>query len=87
LDSLGYRRDVAMTMPHFSVAIQTLSKGGQILTLPYRVLEKMSRYVPIKVFKLPFDVDPFDVSIIWHEKTKNSQAHAWLRNQLYDLFE
>jgi DNA-binding transcriptional LysR family regulator len=38
-----------------------------------------------RIFDLPFELAPFSVVAIWHERTHRDPALAWLRQSLADL--
>jgi DNA-binding transcriptional LysR family regulator len=33
----------------------------------------------LQTFELPFDVQPFTVSLLWHPRMEGDEAHRWLR--------
>ena len=84
---MGAKRNISATMPHFSVACFTLLETDHILTLPKRVLEKMSKVIDIEVRDLPFEVEPFDVYLIWHESNHRSPQHQWLRKTMREILD
>jgi hypothetical protein len=38
-----------------------------------------------RVFDLPFELAPFSVVAVWHERTHRDPALAWLRQSVADL--
>ena len=52
----------------------------------YRMKLQKEKYA-IEVHSLPIDISPFDVTMIWHEKTNKTIAHKWLRSELSKLMK
>jgi DNA-binding transcriptional LysR family regulator len=43
--------------------------------------------IPIRQLEAPFDVPPFAMAMIWHERFQHDPAHRWLREKLRGFCE
>jgi len=85
LTILKKKRNIALTLPHISVACHSLVKSNYLLTLPKKALEIMSSGLDIVVLPLPIEVPHIDITVIWHERTHNHDAHKWMRTLLSEI--
>ncbi|WGY71701.1 LysR family transcriptional regulator [Burkholderia cepacia] len=81
----GLHRRIAMRLPHFLVAPMVVAKSDMTLVLPRRLARHVALSMPVTLVKLPVDVPSFALSMIWHERTHDDPAHAWLRQQIADV--
>ncbi|MBW8727979.1 MAG: LysR family transcriptional regulator [Inquilinus limosus] len=84
LARLGLSRRVAMRLPHFLVAPMLVAGSDMVLSLPRRLARVAATMVPLAVLELPLQLDPFPMSMIWHERRQDDPAHAWLRRQVVE---
>lgn len=85
LARLGMRRKVAVRLPHFLVAPMIVAASHLVLTLPRRLAARMASAAPLELMALPLDMDAVSPSMIWHERTHDDPAHAWLRRQIMEV--
>jgi len=85
LARLGMRRKVAVRLPHFLVAPMIVAASHLVLTLPRRLAARMTSAAPLELMALPLDMDAVSPSMIWHERTHDDPAHAWLRRQIMEV--
>lgn len=85
LERHGLRRRIAMRLPHFLVAPMVVAKSDMALVLPRRLAQHVALSMPVTLVELPVEVPPFALSMIWHERTHDDPAHAWLRAQIADI--
>jgi DNA-binding transcriptional LysR family regulator len=83
LAALGRRRHVRLSVPHFLLVPEILTRSDMIAMLPERLARGYGDR--FRVFELPFELAPFSVVAIWHERTHRDPALAWLRQSLADL--
>lgn len=69
----GTRIPSALLSPHIVAATD------MIATLPVRFVERFTDTLPLRAFELPFDAPEFPIAMIWHERTRQNEAMAWLR--------
>ena len=82
LEVLGLKRRIAVTSPHFLLAAYLVANSGMVLALPSRAAQRLSAVLPLAVFELPLKLPEIQISMYWHERTHNSQAHQWFREQV-----
>jgi DNA-binding transcriptional LysR family regulator len=58
-----------------------------ILTVPSQVAVKLSGMLGLQVLPPPFDFEPFDVMVLWHERFHKDPAHQWLRALIAKCFQ
>lgn len=79
LESMGQRRNVAMTVPHFFAAAAIAAQTDLLLAAPRRVAAMLTPTLPLRVLELPFNAPRLELSQVWHERTHTAPAQHWLR--------
>lgn len=82
LEKLGRRRQVAATVPHFSVAPGLLAGTDMVLTIAERMLPDDLAAHGLASFDPPMQLARFDFVQIWSETTEEEPARRWLRGKL-----
>ncbi|PWU26606.1 LysR family transcriptional regulator [Pseudomonas sp. RW407] len=82
LGKLGLRRQVALALPHFTVAPALLEGTDLVLTIAARCLERLELPASLAVFEPPLALPRFDFVQIWREDAERDPARAWLRDRL-----
>ena len=82
LEKLGRRRQVAATVPHFSVAPSLLAGTDLVLTIAARMLPDDLEGHGLASFEPPLKLAPFDFVQIWSETSEDDPARRWLRTKL-----
>lgn len=83
LAAIGRTRHVRLSVPHFLLVPEILRRSDMIAVLPERLARGYGER--FRIFDLPFELAPFSVVAIWHERTHRDPALAWLRQSLADL--
>jgi len=83
LAAIGRTRHVRISVPHFLLVPEILMRSDMIGVLPERLAR--SHGDRFHIFDLPFELAPFSVVAVWHERTHRDPALAWLRQSLADL--
>jgi DNA-binding transcriptional LysR family regulator len=79
LAALGHQRVVALEVPYFSAALQSVAGTGFVATVPKR-LALLHRHNPaVKILKAPAALKSFRQLMIWHPRLDADAAHSWLR--------
>jgi DNA-binding transcriptional LysR family regulator len=65
----GLTRRVILTVPTFMAAALTVAQSDYAASVPRRVAEALSEYLPLKIVELPFRGFYADVALIWHSRT------------------
>jgi DNA-binding transcriptional LysR family regulator len=78
----GLRRRVAMMVPHFLVAPFIVASSDLVLTAPVRLLDPFRRLLRLRRVELPFEVSGYALSQVWAARSRDDEAHRWLRNAI-----
>ena len=62
-----------------------VAESDLILTLPRKLAQRMAKLANIEILELPIAIQPFELSMIWHERQHYDPAHIWLRNQVLEV--
>lgn len=75
----GHRRFVLMSTPHF-LAIPFLLRGLRaVAAVPTRLAQNWTKIGGLAMSPLPVEIDGYDVSMLWHARTDNDPAQAFIR--------
>jgi DNA-binding transcriptional LysR family regulator len=87
LGKMGLKRSVVLTLPHFHAVASAVAKSRLLAALPARFVKEVARHLDLDVFRLPFAIEPHEISLYWHRRHDHDPAHAWLRAQVLEFFE
>ncbi len=86
LDSMlavdGLSRRIAITSPHFLLAAYLVASSDLVLAIPSRAAHRLSALLPLTVFDIPLALPEIQIAMYWHERSHNSSAHQWFRDQV-----
>lgn len=82
LAARGLVRHIAVTSPHFLLAAYLVAHSDLVLALPSRAAQRLAALYPLMLFDIPLDLPEFELATYWHERTHNSAAHQWFREQV-----
>jgi DNA-binding transcriptional LysR family regulator len=85
LHKLGHRRDIRVSLPYFHVAPYVLTTTDLVFTTGRRFAEPFAKILPLKVMPAPLKFPPLRFYQLWHERTHESVAARWLREQISGL--
>ncbi len=57
-------------------------ESDMVLTVPRRVAIKMATVLPLRMVELPIHVAPYEVKLLWHERSHRNNEHGWIRSQI-----
>lgn len=80
----GLRRKIKLRIPQSSILQTYIEKNNLIITVPFRVGHYFKLAATTNVFDLPIDLPAFEMTLYWHKKTRDIQAHKWLIGFLKD---
>jgi DNA-binding transcriptional LysR family regulator len=83
LAAIGQHRRVRLSVPHFLLVPEILVHSDMIVVVPKRLARGYGER--FRAFELPFEMAPFTIVAVWHERTHRDPALAWLRQGLADL--
>jgi DNA-binding transcriptional LysR family regulator len=81
LASVPLRRRCVLS-PNLMGTAMAVVESDMILTLPNRVATKLAKLLPLKVLNLPVEAPPYEVVLLWHERSHRSPAHSRIRSQI-----
>jgi DNA-binding transcriptional LysR family regulator len=56
-----------------------VAKSDALATIPERIAFVFRQFCQVNVFELPFEIDSFNVDIVWHQNAQTDPANIWLR--------
>lgn len=73
----GFRRRVAVQVPHFLAALAIVRASDAVLTVGRRLAVAAGE--GLRMHRPPLALPGFDVSLFWHERGHTDPGHVWLR--------
>jgi DNA-binding transcriptional LysR family regulator len=82
LARLGLQRKVAIAVPHFLAAPHIIASSDLLLTVAERISDVVAGPLGLVVLAPPKELEltGFTMSILWHDRTNDDPARAWLRD-------
>ena len=80
LESKGRKRRVVLSVPHFLFVPEVVARTNLVAMLPSRLVKDRSDHIQVVVPPLP--IPPYEMAMIWHERSHLDPAHLWLREQV-----
>lgn len=84
LQRAGVERRIALTLPHWGVASQVIANTDLILTAARHCFDTLPSPTPLQLFSPPFEIEPFDFTLVWHARREGDAGHNWLRQLIID---
>jgi DNA-binding transcriptional LysR family regulator len=75
----GVTRNIAVTIPHFSLAPFVVLETGYVATLSARLARRYASVFPLTVRATPFALPPRPVEMLWHERTDRDPGARFFR--------
>ncbi|WP_416974813.1 LysR family transcriptional regulator [Streptomyces sp. 4F14] len=79
LAARGLRRHLAVTLPHWSAAVDLLADTDLVLTVATRAVGPMRRHRTLRKFAPPLELPRLAYQQAWHTRRATDPAHRWLR--------
>lgn len=79
LTKLGLSRNIALTLPHWSVARNLVSGTDLVLTIARRALGSLCSGGSTVILEPPFSIPAFQFTMNWHDRRTHDPAHHWFR--------
>jgi DNA-binding transcriptional LysR family regulator len=83
LEALRRRRHVALSVQHFTLVPEVLTRTDYVATLPHRLIARYQERVDL--FELPFEARGFSMHAAWHPRNHADPALMWLRETVAAL--
>lgn len=80
----GYHRHAAIQVPHFASIPFAVADTELIATIPERLAAMFREQLKLQVLPLPFNLPPFRMTLLWHERYHTDPAHQWMRNLILE---
>ena len=80
LESKGYKRRVALSVPHFLFVPEVVARTDLVAMLPSRLVRGRTSH--LQIIRPPLALPPYEMAMIWHERSHLDPAHVWLREQI-----
>lgn len=86
LQGMGLQRDVALQLPAVMIAPFIIADTELIMTIPRQAAQALQSAAGVALYPAPFTIPPYTLKLYSHAKYARSDAHAWMRRQLRELF-
>ncbi len=80
---LGLKRRAVLSFPHFMAAPLIAARSDLVVTLPRRLADIFVDAADLAICPPPITLTKLTIYQLWHERSKNDPAHAWLRSFIY----
>lgn len=82
LTQLGRERRILLTVNQFYTGGAVVASSDLITVLPRHLIASTGKSEELIEKKLPFELPPVHVDMLWHERDARNPAHKWLRSKL-----
>jgi DNA-binding transcriptional LysR family regulator len=82
LQEMGLERRIKLIVPNFLSAPLIVAQTDMILSLPYKLAKRFTKFVPLEIFPVPIQLPAYDLVMIWHPLHDKDPAHQWLRDKI-----
>lgn len=84
LQQLGLMRNRVAYCPYFGLLPEMVAKTNLVVTTGRRYFARFTGHLPVTVLPAPIDFPRMVFHQVWHERTHNSAAGRWLREQIHE---
>jgi DNA-binding transcriptional LysR family regulator len=79
LDTLGYKRNAIVAIPHMVPGLFAIAKTPFIVTTTANIAHSMTKLLKLAMQKPPFATKNVEVKQAWPRQFTHDPAHQWLR--------
>ena len=79
LDQIGAKRNVIAWTPRFASIPDLVVRTGALATMPEPIARKFLGQGGLALSKPPFDLEPTQIKLCWHERLRYDPVSQWLR--------
>ncbi|MEX1828326.1 LysR family transcriptional regulator [Luteibacter sp. CQ10] len=83
LAALGHTRRVVLSTPSFLFIPRIVATSDVVALVPERLVRGSPE--SLHIVDAPIPVPPFDVGMLWHERTHAHPGQRWMRDRIGDL--
>ncbi len=84
LERLGLVRNRGIHCPYFGLLPEMVAKTDLVVTSGRRCFARVVAELPLTILPCPVQFPRIDFYQVWHERTHDSAAGRWLRQQIYE---
>jgi DNA-binding transcriptional LysR family regulator len=75
-------RQRCVLSPNVMGTAMAVAESDMVLTVPRRVALKLASLLPLKLVELPVEAEPYEVVMLWHERSHRDANHGAMRSQI-----
>jgi DNA-binding transcriptional LysR family regulator len=80
----GITRDIALTVPHFSLAPWAVLQTGYVATVSARLAAVYAEFLPLAVRAPPVAMGARPIEMIWHARTDRDPGAQFFRDLIVE---
>lgn len=81
----GYDLQYVGGVSGFLSPARILSMTDLVMTCSRLLASTYAEAYPLKIYELPFQLMPFTLVQVWHERQQDDQAHKWFRGLIHEV--
>jgi DNA-binding transcriptional LysR family regulator len=85
LERAGRSRRVMLSKPTFLGVPFIVEQTDLLAMLPERVVQRFVGMLAIETFEPPLPLEPFDIVLMWHDRSHTNPLHRWFRQLAIEL--
>lgn len=71
-----------IVVPNVPTAAVVIAATDLVLIVPHRVAVQLAAMLPLAIVDPPVELTPYEVALIWHERSHRDLEHRWLRHEI-----
>jgi DNA-binding transcriptional LysR family regulator len=75
-------RQRCVLSPNVMGTAMAVAESDMVLTVPSRVAMKLASLLPLRIVELPLEAEPYEMVMLWHERSHRDPNHAAMRSQI-----
>lgn len=80
LETAGRSRRVVLSKPTFLGVPFIVEQTDLLSTMPEKVARGFTAFTSVELFEVPLPLEPFDVVLLWHDRTHTNPLQRWFRD-------
>jgi len=85
LAAMGRERRIVLTVNQFTVGAQIAAASDLLTIIPIQLIATTRLDDLLTWTRLPFELPPLRIDMLWHEREVRDLAHRWLRGALQEV--
>jgi DNA-binding transcriptional LysR family regulator len=81
----GLKRNVRLSLPHWLSLPFAVAQSDLIATVPESIARAIGRSLRLQQLKCPVRLPRLPVSLVWHARTNDDEAHRWFREMIISV--